>query len=234
MAEMEADAEDDEYARPWQQLFSITARLCALRAVVEKSRTEFGVLELANLIDSDLEDWKNHLPPIFSYSKKECVKTESVFSDMYHVYSNTLIAAIWNIYRCTRILTQQEITCWLDRSSVLSPAFDDLQRRQSEIIFAELAYDICATGPFILGASQSQAPRAAAGTALLWPFYLVATMDKQFTGMSAWIVTRLEVIGRTMGIKQAESLAYVLRAKKEITAWEKFETARADEVFDDW
>ena len=37
-----------------------------------------------------------------------------------------------------------------------------------------------------------------------------------------------------MGIKQAESLANVLRTKREITAWDKFETARADEVVDDW
>lgn len=232
---MEADADDDEYSQPWQQLFSITARLCALRAVVEKSRTDFGVFELASLIDADLEEWKKHLPPVFSYSEIQCVKTESIFSDMYHVYSNTLIAVIWNVYRCARILTQQEITCWLDRSSMLSPALDGLQRRQSEILFADLACDICASAPFILGASQSSPPpRAAAGAALLWPFYLVATMDRQFAGMSAWIVTRLQVIGQTMGIKQAESLAHILKANKEITAWDKFETARADEVFDDW
>ena len=203
MAEIEAEAKDDEYARPWQQLFCISARLCALRAVVDKSRPDFGVFELASLIDSELEDWKNHLPPIFSYAEIQSVKTESVFSDMYHVYSNTLIAAIWNIYRCARILTQQEITCWLSRSSMLSPALDELQRSRSEILFSNLAYDICASGPFILGASQSsQPPRAAAGTALLWPFYLVATMDRQFPGMCAWIITRLEMIARTMGIKQ--------------------------------
>ena len=59
-------------------------------------------------------------------------------------------------------------------------------------------------------------------------------MDQQLPGAHAWIITRLEMIGRTMGIKQAESLAKVLRTKKEITAWDKFETARADEVFDDW
>lgn len=232
---MVSEAEADEETRRWQQLFFITARLCALRAVVDQSRTDPGVVELANLIDSDLEDWKNNLPPVFSYSEIQSVKSESVFSDTYHVYSNMLIAAIWNIYRCARILTQQEITCWFGRSSMLSPALDELQRRQSEILLANLAYDICASGPFILGASQSsQPPRAAAGTALLWPFYLVATMDQQLAGMSAWIITRLEMIGQTMGIKQAESLAYVLRAKKEITAWDKFETARADEVFDDW
>ena len=37
-----------------------------------------------------------------------------------------------------------------------------------------------------------------------------------------------------MGIKQAESLAKVLKTRKHITVWDKFETARADEVVDDW
>lgn len=69
---------------------------------------------------------------------------------------------------------------------------------------------------------------------MLWPFYLVATMDQQFAGSRAWIITQLELIGRSMGIKQAESLANVLKTKREITAWDKFETARADEVFDEW
>lgn len=59
-------------------------------------------------------------------------------------------------------------------------------------------------------------------------------MDQQLGGMRAWIITRLELIGRMMGIKQAESLANVLRTKREITAWDKFETARVDEVVDDW
>lgn len=37
-----------------------------------------------------------------------------------------------------------------------------------------------------------------------------------------------------MGIKQAQSLAEVLRTQQEITAWDKFERVRADEVLDDW
>ena len=236
MAEIEAEGEidEDEDTRPEQQLFLIITRLCALRAVAERSRTDFGVIKLANLIDSDLEDWKNGLPPAFSYSRIPSVRTDYVFSDTYYVYNTTMIAAIWNIYRCVRILTQEVITCWLSRSS-MNPALDESQRRQSEILLAILAYDICATGPFLLGVSRSsQPPRAAAGTALLWPFYLVATMDLQLAGAHAWIITRLEMIGRTMGIKQAESLAYVLKTRKEITAWDKFETARADEIVDDW
>lgn len=59
-------------------------------------------------------------------------------------------------------------------------------------------------------------------------------MTHQVAGMRTWIITRLELIGRFMGIKQAQSLAEVLRTQQEITAWDKFERVRADEVLDDW
>lgn len=59
-------------------------------------------------------------------------------------------------------------------------------------------------------------------------------MCQQDLRMRAHIITQLEYIGRITGIKQAESLANVLKAQREITAWDKFETARADEVVDDW
>ena len=90
-----------------------------------------------------------------------------------------------------------------------------------------------------MGASESpiymsQRQSAATATGLLWPLYLAATMDLENTGMRAWIITRLELIGSTMGVKQAESLAYVLRTRREITAWDRFEAIQADEVLDDW
>lgn len=239
-AEIEAEAEIDNETRPEQQLFPIIGRLCALRAAAERPHgSDIKAVTLAKFIDSDLEDWKNSLPPAFSYSMIQSNNTEYVFSGTYHIYSNTWTAAVWNVYRCARILTQEIITAWLSRNSMPNPALDESQRRHSENLLANLAYDICASAPFILGASSSsvyssQPARAASGTALLWPFYLAATMDQQLVGVRAWIITRLELIGRIMGIKQAESLANVLRTKREITAWDKFETVRADEVLDDW
>lgn len=233
-------AAEDEERSPEQELFLIVGRLCALRATGERANNnDIKVVTLANFIDSDLEDWKNDLPPAFSYSIKQSANTEDVFSDTYHIYNSTWPATVWNVYRCARILTQQVITAWLSRNSIPNPALDESQRRQSKVLLANLAYDICASAPFILGSSDCSVyspwtPRAAAGTVMLWPFYLVATMDQQFTGVRAWTITRLTLIGRTMGIKQAESLANVLKTKREITAWDRFETARADEVLDDW
>ena len=237
--EFTAEGENKESV-PTQQLFQIVGRLCALRAAVDRdNNNDIRVVTLANFVDSDLEDWKNNLPPAFSYAIKQSASTEHVFSDTYHVYSSTWVSSVWNVYRCARILTQQVITTWLSRNSLPSPALDESQRRESNFLLANLACDICASAPSILGASNSsicssRPPRAAAGLSLLWPLYLVATMEQQRAGMCAWIITRLEYIGRVMGIRQAESVANVLKSRKHITAWDKLETARADEAVDEW
>lgn len=234
-----AEAET-ERMRPEHQLFFIIGRLCALRATTDTSHNnDIRVVMLAKYVDSDLEDWKNGLPSAFSYSTILSPNTEAVFSNTYHVYNDTWSAAVWNLYRCARILTQQIITDWLSHNSMPNPVVDRAYRSQAEVLLANLAYDICASAPYILGASHSsvspsQPPRATTGALLLWPFYLAATMDQETPGMRAWIIRRLELIGQTMGIKQAESLANVLRIKREITAWDTFEAVPADEVINDW
>lgn len=233
-----AEAKPERF-RPEHQLFFIVARLCALRAKTYTSHNTDIRVMLAKYIDSDLEDWKNGLPPAFSYSTIWSANTEAVFSNTYHVYNDTWSAAIWNLYRCARILTQQLITHLLSHNSMPNPMLDRSYRIQAEVLLTNLAYDICASAPYILGASRSsvspsQAPRATTGALILWPFYMAATMDQGTPGMRAWIITRLELIGQTMGIKQAESLANVLRIKREITAWGKFETVPADEMLNDW
>ena len=237
----EIEHEDDTTeTRIAHQLIVIIGRLCALRATYrDKNNNDVSVVALANLIDSDLEDWENSLPPTYSYSIVESANTEYVFSNTYHVYKSTWTASLRNFYRCARILNQEVITGWLSRNSMPNPSIDESQRRHSKVLLTNLAYDICASAPFILGASEysvcsSRPPRAGAGAPLLWVLYLVATMDQELPGVRSWIITRLAFIGRMMGIKQAESLANVLKIKREITAWDKFETARTDEVVDDW
>ena len=134
-------------------------------------------------------------------------------------------------------MTHEVILKWL----AFNPDYEHttLQQRESEITLARLKADICASAPFILGDVQSATgdtflPRAAGGVALIWPLYLVATMDTSRGSTRDWVITRLEKIGHLMGIQQAVSLAYVLRTKNEITAWDRFESTRIDEEIQDW
>ena len=238
-AEIAAESESED-EKPQHHLFVIIGRLCALRATSDRfNNNSIRVITLANLIDSDLEDWNSRLPPEFLYSISWSTNTEYVFAGAYHVYNNTLAVGVLNLYRCARILTQQAITDWLSRNTMPNAALMESQQRHSEYLFAKLAHEICASVPFIVGASESsiyslQRQSTATATGLLWPLYVAGVMNLQITGMRAWIITRLELIGTTMGVKQAESLAHVLRTKGEITAWDKLETIQADEVLDDW
>lgn len=239
-AEIAAESESEEKQAEYH-LFVIIGRLCALRAAVDVDRfhnNSIRVITLANLIDSDLEDWSNSLPPGFLYSISWSTNTEHVFSGTYHVYNNTWAVGVLNLYRCARILTQEVITDWLSRNTMPNAALMESQRH-SEYLFVKLAHEICASVPFIVGASESsisslRRQSAAIATGLLWPLYVAGVMDLQLTGMRAWIITRLELIGLTMGVKQAESLAHILQINGEITAWDKLETIQADEVLDDW
>ena len=237
-AEIVAESESED-KRPEHHLFVIIGRLCALRATADRLNNSMRVITLANLIDSDLEDWRSRLPPDFLYSISWSTDTEYVFSGTYHVYNNTWAVGVLNLYRCARILTQEVITDWLSRNTMPNAALMESQQRHSEYLFAKLAHEICASVPSIMGASESsihslRRQSAATATGLLWPLYVAGVMDMEITGMRGWIITRLESIGLTMGVKQADSIAYVLRTKGEITAWDKFDTVQADEVLDDW
>ena len=237
-AEITAESSNEEEEGE-HHLFLIIARLCALRATAGESHNNSSVITLANQIDSDLQDWKDRLSPDFMYSISWSSNTEYVFSGTYHVYNNTWALGVLNLYRCARILTHEVITRWLSRNALPNTAFKESQRRHSHGVLEKLAHEICASVPFLLGASESsinstQGQSVATAAGLLWPLYTTAIMDLQVPGMRAWIIPRLEYIGQIMGVKLAESLAHVLRTKKEITSWDKYETIQAEEVLDDW
>ena len=107
------------------------------------------------------------------------------------------------------------------------------------MLLTRLNADICASVPFVIGTTnilgqEAMLPRVAAGMALIWPLYLAATMDTVAASTRAWVITRFERLGHVMGIQQGLSLAHVLRTKKHITAWDRFESTRVDEEIEDW
>lgn len=220
-------------------MFPILTRLCALRAI-RRSDTynDPAILTIAKAIDADLVEWVDGLPPWLRYTTKTSDDTENVLSGFYHVYPNIWVIGGYNLYRCARILTHELIVQWLDRSFTHDPQ----QLQASEAILATLSAEICATVPCIFGQidtngpgprDTSYSPRAATGTWVLWPLYLVATMDSVTPKTRAWVITQLDKLGRIMGFQQATTLAAVLRTQKELTAWDKY-GSRIDEEVNEW
>ena len=230
--------ETDIGSRRELAIFPIITRLCALRCVIAKdTNNDPAVLTIARGIDADLVEWADRFPTWLRYTTELSNDTENVLSGYYHVYPNVWVVGGWNLYRCARILTHEVIERWLSRNLT----YDMAQLRQSEAVLSKLNADICASVPCVFGrvdvnglqTGYSYSPRAATGTWILWPLYLAATMDTATPTTRAWVINQLDKVGRTMGIQQAISLAAVLRAQKEITAWDRFGSG-VDEQVDKW
>lgn len=218
------------------ELFLANVRLCHMRAVLENEMADDPeFLDVAKSIDDGLVAWAERLPDSLRYKTVYTAPSDSVCSYYYHVYPNTWIISAYSMWRCTRILTHEAKMNWLS----CHPFHDLTQMRESEAILQTLSADICASVPFIFGEnrlndSTPYVPRAAAGTNLMWPLYLAATMDTTAPSTRAWCIMQLDKLGKRMGIRQASSLAKVLKSKTEITAWDRFDHQRPEEELVDW
>ena len=233
---LECDPENGNLAE--QKMFQIIARLCDLRSIEgDQWNDNPTVINIAQAIDVELAEWVDNLPWDYAYMTRTSKITDDAYSDNYHIYKSVWIVGVWNTYRCARILNNQVITHWLVHHGMLTPPIYSALYQKCEILLAQLAHDICDSVPFVfIGDSSTHYPRAAAGTTLLWPLYVAATMDIVIPRQRAWVIRQLDRIGGIMGIQQATSLAKVLRIKKEITSWERNRaeiTGRVEEGDDD-
>lgn len=220
-----------------QNLFKIIASLCTLRKDEKEQKKDTSIiLSLAASIDTNLADWVNDLSWEYSYMTRTNGRAEDLFGGYYYVYKSARKAAIWNTYRCARILVNEIIL------NSLAHALDTESCRAAQALINQLSSDICASVLFHLWGDNSiqhssYTPRAAAGYSLLWPLYVVGVFG-QPNPMRSWAIAQLDKIGGLMGIQQATSLANLLRMDKEIKVWDRMmmnnviEELAQDE--DDW
>ena len=218
------------------ELFLLNVRLCHLRAVLEfELADDPEILAIAKSLDDEFVACTDAFPDFLKFKAMPATPSHNICSDYYHVYSTTWVVAAWNMWRCSRILLHEVMMKWLVRHEI----YDLAQMRESEAVLRSLSADICASAPFVFGEGQTNrpltyVPRAAAGTNLLWPLYVAATMDTTIPSTRAFCILQLDKLGRLMGIRQAASLAKVLKTQKEITAWDRFDHQRPDEELLDW
>ena len=200
-------------------------------------RNSENVIACLCAIDLEYSDFLNRCPLSFIYSTVTLhERSEEVFSDHYHVYSSIWIATIWNHYRCVRILVNDlmidQIGYVLSHPEEFSPSWESLPFYQSQLLASQstlqhLCHDICASVPFYLGYSANARdrasrppPKAVSGNLLLWPLYTAAVAETVSDVMRDWVAGRLRVIADVIGIRQAAPLAYTLRLKQDLVAWE--------------
>ncbi|KAF2806210.1 uncharacterized protein BDZ99DRAFT_573794 [Mytilinidion resinicola] len=174
--------------------------------------------------DQSLAD--GFLPSIVTVPKA----TPDVLSDHYHVYSDIWIAGFTNNYRANSILVHEALIsqlCFLqsryahDVNEILE--LEDQISHSRTIIFSDIEA-VCASVPGLL-----QTKSAAAGVGLLWILYLSAQVSPGIVPVPektrCWIIGRLEKIGAEMGVRQASTLAALLR--KELHLWTVLEVDQA-------
>ena len=223
----------DEF--PESTLFQIFAKVCNLRASNSSDYTT--TLTSALTIDTDLAEWVATLPLECKYTTVTLrSKSKDFLSDYHHSYRDIGTATLWNHYRSIRILVNEIV---LDQFIHLKELFSpdsapdilslyESQIRASKFTIMKLIYDICASVPFHLRYHNNREgwqsvpapPRAVNGRNLLWPLYVAGKTSLCPEAARAWVVGRLEAIGERMGIRRADALARVVKAKKVVPLWD--------------
>lgn len=217
------------------RLFGILARFCMLRKAVfdtdhDMRYTQDEARSLAYSIDAEFADWANCLPWEYAYMTRTNENSEDTVFDHYHVYKGFWIAGVWNLYRCARILTNEIIMKILSiqiHSTSKAAQFKAMYRKSVDVA-SQLSSDIRASIPFYFGKGfssngSSNIPMAAAGHAVLWPLFVVCTFPESSSSTQDWAIKQLQKVSDLKGIKQATSLANILRNKTRVTAWDKRE-----------
>ncbi|EDN99872.1 hypothetical protein SS1G_02730 [Sclerotinia sclerotiorum 1980 UF-70] len=228
---------------------------CDLRATMssfhDHSNAE-NIIKAALTIDSKLVEWAFICPPESMFYKTLTVRqrSEGIFSDYYHIYDSIWAAALWNHYRCARILINEVVYVQLTHlkytkpelfvSEPRNPTFSDSQLETSTTTIIQLSHDICASVPFMLGYKEGgevalDSAKAVSGNLLLWPLYTAACTAAVSDMMCHWVAGRLRVISDIMGIKQAAPLSHILTKRKDLLAWELEDVKNgAAPNYEDW
>lgn len=221
-------------------LYMITAKICALRDDMEYFRNyskSGSAVPWALAIDAELEAWANDCPASYKYTSVTLTETsEFVYDNHFHVYSSVTIATLWNECRRMRILCHELLLQHLPHLIEHQAEYPNLQLssdgmetqfHDSNEIIESLAKDICASVPFHFGLHLQDArkfgtlsPKAVCGNLLLRPLYMAGEPRFVSNDIRKWVIGRLEKIAEVMGIKQATSLAHLVKIGVDPDQWE--------------
>ena len=221
------------------QLSELNIKYCNLRASMSSFHdfTDQGyVISSACALDAEFAEWASRHTNAFPFQIVNLNdRSEWVFSDHYHVYSDVWVATVWNNYRAVRILINELILVQLSQLypftietivDLEDQSFFADQMLASSAILSQLSHDVCASVPYFLGCADGgsttdfSAPKMINGNLLLWPLYVAASTSMALADMRIWAIGRLRWISKTMGIRQAGPLAYALSINQELTDWQ--------------
>jgi len=218
-ARVEEMQASEEY--PANRLMDIGAEFAALKASIRlqtvTDRDEI-LTELFHL-DDRLEAWSENLARGWDYLRMTTEEdNKNIYARKYDIYPSPRIAIVRNISRSIRLLLNRTLRKFLCMGITLSSSHAMLDQRCQKIL-CRMSNEICASVPFLFGQSNglrsggmdpwlssTPPPAVGGGSSLIWPLHVVMGIEANPPEMITWITTRLEFIGRVMGIKLAMSL----------------------------
>lgn len=210
-------------------LLDSVSQLCELRASIKDCSLTDPPKIVTSLLSLDIAVVKWRAERSSRWDHKTvfgCTDSERIYDECYSVYRALWIAGSCNIQRATRIFIHEIILAQIDWM-LSQPEFAadptlaslSLQQAKSLAVILEMASEVCASVPYLLGHDKPYAEQvnnpspAAGGYLLLVPLYLAGSTIGVPQEMRLYVLGRLRYIGHGLGIRLSLLFVEILQGK---------------------
>ncbi|KAF2835070.1 hypothetical protein M501DRAFT_989255 [Patellaria atrata CBS 101060] len=187
------------------------------------------LIELAQKVDRDLDDWFRNVPPSWGHrtisvchnTAAEDIAQAEEWPGPIHTYEDIFIASIVNDHRVGRICCQSVLVAaaaWLAPKAAVTA---DPMGQAASYQVQQLVDDICASVPFhmkyhyqadaLLSNHDQGAAEAMGAYLLVWPLYVCLNVPTLEERQRLWLRGRMTFVGKEFGLNQAQVLLLAQR-----------------------
>ncbi|RAL09347.1 Zn(II)2Cys6 transcription factor [Aspergillus homomorphus CBS 101889] len=228
-----------------EPFFKYLAQVSDLFAQIGRKaeKSPIAIVQEALQLDALLAAWALTIDQCWQYTVldaaaggKDQPAAQHVFGHFYHTYPEVGVAVIWNTYRMTRIVIHELIAAVCERLLRRSRGKNHEYWSticRSAAITRQLSEEICASVPYYFGPNQPTASliEASGLIRLHWTLFVASDCVGSTPRMKAWILQRLDEIGRRTGVQQALAMTEYLLGEVSLN-WLKKELQALDNVQD--
>lgn len=207
----EAQSEKDH---PAADLISIVGHFIELNAKISSSELSDpkSIIASALICEMELEQWEQQLPdewrPEITFPAD---REPTMYKDYYHAYRDLWTARIWVHYHWARLLVNEILLTQLANFE-WHTLEREVQRARCLQTISRIASDICTSIPSQFFhhstwyAGRRRVPNTTGVFMILFPLAVAGGASGGPDDLHLWVITLLEQIGQTMGVRQALAL----------------------------
>lgn len=164
-----------------------------------------------------LQAWKAKLPENWRFETVQAEPTSDYQLNYYHLYRDLNVAAAWNDYRTTRIMSLDNILTHVDYNLSLGKTTNHIgslseQQTQLKQEIRGICSEVYASTPQVLGRIKGSPTRAhAGGINMVWTLFVFSAQRCMSLDLRLWASRQLDFVGHQMGVCQAVQVARMSR-----------------------